>query len=135
MARSSGTGRCTNSASTATWFCVQCLTRLAQGLPISLLELNTFGHALCALLIYSMWWRKPLDVAEPELIPVQGKDMEEIVAALWVECKYEVYQRFQKREKHGELCFFMSSEPSGPVKDDSPVCEFQGMTFSPGKFL
>jgi hypothetical protein len=35
----------------AFWFCIQCLARLSQGLPITLLELNTFIHALCALLI------------------------------------------------------------------------------------
>ncbi|EON66247.1 hypothetical protein W97_05640 [Coniosporium apollinis CBS 100218] len=50
------------------WFCIQCITRLAQGLSVSLLELNTFGHALCAMLIYLLWWYKPLDVSEPTLI-------------------------------------------------------------------
>lgn len=61
----------------ATWFIAQCLTRcgsteenftdwsangsvVAQHIPISLLELNTFGHAVCALLIYLLWWEKPL---------------------------------------------------------------------------
>ncbi|KAF2746280.1 hypothetical protein M011DRAFT_404567 [Sporormia fimetaria CBS 119925] len=46
----------------ATWFCVQCLGRLSQSLPITLLGLNTFVHALCALLIYLLWWNKPLDI-------------------------------------------------------------------------
>ncbi|KAL8892827.1 MAG: hypothetical protein Q9192_005549 [Flavoplaca navasiana] len=52
----------------ALWFCFQCLTRLSQSLPISLLELNTFGHALCTLAIYIFWWHKPLDIEEPTLI-------------------------------------------------------------------
>ncbi|RSM09198.1 hypothetical protein CEP52_004258 [Fusarium oligoseptatum] len=39
-------------------------------LPSSLLELNTFGHALCALLMYCLWWYKPLDIGEPVQIPV-----------------------------------------------------------------
>lgn len=52
----------------AIWFCLQCITRLAQGLPISLLELNTFGHSVCALLIFLLWWDKPFDVAQPFLI-------------------------------------------------------------------
>jgi hypothetical protein len=33
-----------------------------------LLELNTFGHAICTLLIYLLWWDKPLDVEQPTLI-------------------------------------------------------------------
>lgn len=52
----------------ATWFVIQCLVRLTQDVPISLLELNTFAHALCALIIYGLWWRKPLDIEEPILI-------------------------------------------------------------------
>jgi hypothetical protein len=50
------------------WFCIQVVTRMAQNLPISLLELNTFAHALCALLIYCLWWDKPLDVEQPFVI-------------------------------------------------------------------
>ncbi|KAL9019840.1 MAG: hypothetical protein Q9185_002889 [Variospora sp. 1 TL-2023] len=52
----------------ALWFCVQCITRLAQALPVSLLELNTFAHALCTLVIYILWWHKPLDIDEPTLL-------------------------------------------------------------------
>jgi hypothetical protein len=58
----------------ATWFCVQCIFRLSQNLTICLLELNTFAHALCALLIYMVWWSKPLDVEEPSLLVGDGKD-------------------------------------------------------------
>ncbi|SPO01171.1 uncharacterized protein DNG_03918 [Cephalotrichum gorgonifer] len=74
----------------ALWFCVQCLSRFAQRLPISLLELNTFGHAFCTLLIYCMWWEKPLDIEEPELIPVQGEDMEKLVAAMCVSSEVDI---------------------------------------------
>jgi hypothetical protein len=64
----------------ATWFCIQCITRLAQGLPVCLLELNTFGHAVCALFIYLLWWDKPLDVEEPTLI--QGRESHELCALM-----------------------------------------------------
>ena len=32
------------------WFCTQIVARLAQSLPISLLELNTFAHGICTIL-------------------------------------------------------------------------------------
>ncbi|KAK5745728.1 hypothetical protein LTR17_001229 [Elasticomyces elasticus] len=64
----------------ALWFCVQCITRLIQGLSISLLELNTFAHALCAFVIYGLWWNKPLDVEEPLLLQRAG--IEHLTAAL-----------------------------------------------------
>ena len=64
----------------AMWFCLQCVTRIIQGLSISILELNVFCHALCALLIYILWWHKPLDIGEPTLI--QGENIEEIFALM-----------------------------------------------------
>jgi hypothetical protein len=50
------------------WFCCQCIARLSQGLTISLLELNTFVHAICALLSYIFWWHKPLDISESTIL-------------------------------------------------------------------
>lgn len=54
----------------ASWFCVRCVSRLVEGLSISLLELNTFGHSICALIIYMQWWHKPLDIQQPLTIPL-----------------------------------------------------------------
>ncbi|KAL1629129.1 hypothetical protein SLS56_005572 [Neofusicoccum ribis] len=48
----------------AVWFSVQCIVRMAQGLSISLLELTTFAHCICALLIGAFWLQKPLSVQE-----------------------------------------------------------------------
>ncbi|PMD62363.1 uncharacterized protein K444DRAFT_627311 [Hyaloscypha bicolor E] len=56
------------------WFIIQCISRLAQGLPISLVELNTFAHTVCTLLIYYFWWDKPLDIEEPTKI--SGKSVQ-----------------------------------------------------------
>lgn len=64
----------------AFWFCVQTIIRLCAGIAISLLELNTFAHALCALLVYVLWWHKPLDIAEPTII--KGKHWEEMCTLL-----------------------------------------------------
>ena len=60
----------------AVWYCVQCVDRLVQGYSIGLLELNVFGHALCALLIYSLWWHKPLDVSEPTILEQSERSWE-----------------------------------------------------------
>ena len=57
----------------ASWFCLQCFARIGQRLPISLLELNTFGHSICALLVYCLWWDKPLDIGEPISLHVQDR--------------------------------------------------------------
>ncbi|KAL8782075.1 MAG: hypothetical protein Q9213_005716 [Squamulea squamosa] len=65
----------------ALWFIAQCITR-SQRIPISLLELNTFGHAFCALLIYLLWWEKPLDVDFPTI--VHGETLRKLCALHWI---------------------------------------------------
>ncbi len=69
----------------ALWFCLQCISRLAQALPVSLLELNTFGHSLCTLLIYLLWWHKPLNIDEPTLI--QHQKLQPLFAYMWMTSK------------------------------------------------
>ncbi|KAF8856437.1 hypothetical protein BDZ45DRAFT_745482 [Acephala macrosclerotiorum] len=49
----------------AGYMIVQCATRVASKLPISLLEVNTLGHVLCALVMYSFWLNKPQDIHTP----------------------------------------------------------------------
>jgi hypothetical protein len=56
----------------ALWFSVQCLARVAQGFPVTLLELNKFAHSTCALVVYILWWDKPLDVEQPTCLPIHG---------------------------------------------------------------
>lgn len=65
------------------WFCSQCIVRLALCLPICLLELNTFAHALCALFIYGLWWNKPFDVEQPTYIAARG-DMVPVQAYMYM---------------------------------------------------
>jgi len=64
----------------ATWFVAQCITRLAQGLSLSLLEINTLAHTACTLIIYALWWNKPLNIAPPTLI--SGTQMHSVCAYL-----------------------------------------------------
>lgn len=47
------------------WMIVQCITRKASGLPVTLLELHIAIHVFCALIMYLLWWDKPQDIGEP----------------------------------------------------------------------
>lgn len=55
---------------------------VAQRIPISLLELNTFGHAICALFIYLLWWEKPFEVDIPTI--VESDVLLDMFALAWV---------------------------------------------------
>ncbi|KAI5803608.1 hypothetical protein DFH27DRAFT_652746 [Peziza echinospora] len=46
----------------AFWMFVQVIGRLVQPLPVALLELHTGLHAVCAMVMYIVWWNKPKDV-------------------------------------------------------------------------
>lgn len=62
----------------AGWFLVQCIARLAQRLPLTLLELHVLAHVGCAFGMYVLWIEKPYDVGAPIL--VQDKRVVDLVA-------------------------------------------------------
>ncbi|KAL8712480.1 MAG: hypothetical protein Q9220_003328 [cf. Caloplaca sp. 1 TL-2023] len=45
-----------------TWTILQCLSRKAVSLPLSILEVHILVHAGCALIMYGLWFNKPLGV-------------------------------------------------------------------------
>lgn len=69
----------------AAWFCIQCIARFAQGLPVSLLEVNTLAHAVCSLASYAFWWNKPKDLVEPTRII--GDEADAVATLLYTQSK------------------------------------------------
>lgn len=39
------------------WMVIQCIARKAAGYPLTLLEIHTMVHVVCALTIYVLWWK------------------------------------------------------------------------------
>jgi hypothetical protein len=61
------------------WTLLQCISRAAQGYPLTVLEVHTLVHAACAMLMYAFWFRKPLNVGDPSLVdcdPVEDVALE-----------------------------------------------------------
>ncbi|KAK3377186.1 hypothetical protein B0T24DRAFT_524400, partial [Lasiosphaeria ovina] len=54
-----------------TWMAVQCAFRAAWGLPISLLEIHTLVHVVCALAMYIFWFRKLANIGEPKVVDTE----------------------------------------------------------------
>jgi hypothetical protein len=54
--------------------------RLVTRLPITLLEVNTLGHVLCALTMYAFWFHKPLGVSDPVVL---SEDWARPLLCLW----------------------------------------------------
>jgi len=52
----------------AGWFIVQCIARVAQDLPLTLLEIHVLAHVFVALLMYLFWFSKPYNALSPIVI-------------------------------------------------------------------
>lgn len=90
----------------AGWMIVQILGRLALGLPITLLEINTLGHILCALIIYLLWWHKPQTISEPTRL--SGPWVKSLYAYMYVSSKIDdagshYYGKFRRKQPKPEL--------------------------------
>ena len=55
-----------------TWMILQCVSRKVAGYPLAALEVHTLVHACCALIMYILWFRKPLDINESTLVSTEG---------------------------------------------------------------
>ncbi|KAF2128117.1 hypothetical protein P153DRAFT_48351 [Dothidotthia symphoricarpi CBS 119687] len=67
----------------AGWMIIQTISRVQQDLPVTLLEINTCGHIICAFALYLLWWRKPLDVKDAFLI-LREDWVDPFVALMWM---------------------------------------------------
>ncbi|KAI5814468.1 hypothetical protein BZA77DRAFT_356730 [Pyronema omphalodes] len=52
----------------AAWMVLQCVLRKINSLPVTLIELNTLCHVICALVMYYFWWKKPLNIGKPIMV-------------------------------------------------------------------
>ncbi|KAI5849903.1 hypothetical protein BZA05DRAFT_355039 [Tricharina praecox] len=89
----------------ALWLVVEGAGRLTSGLPLTLLELHTIMHVLCAVAIYAFWWHKPMDIRYPVLL-----HLEPSLAA-------RIYRSFDGSRNYGAPDFEIPI--SGPHTEDA----------------
>jgi hypothetical protein len=122
------------------WFCTQLVARLAQSLPISLLELNTFAHGICTLFAIYFWWEKPQDIEQPTLLPLNRT--QPLCAFLWMHSKlnenrlaYGKSRTFFEYKGFAEAQFWTpminggSGEPSGKPAGGKHTMTVSGLVF------
>ncbi|KAF3310279.1 hypothetical protein TWF173_009868 [Orbilia oligospora] len=67
----------------ACYIIVQAISRLVARMPISLLEVNTIGHVICALTLYLLWWNKPLELDHPQILPYE-QALEPVISLMYM---------------------------------------------------
>lgn len=102
-----------------TWMILQCITRKASGYPLTPLELHTLVHAGCALIMYALWFRKPLDIKQPTMVSVNG--FKETVALMLIRSvglgwkpygNFERPKQFLKARSYGAFSFWPGERAS-----------------------
>ncbi|KAL8687714.1 MAG: hypothetical protein Q9218_006194, partial [Villophora microphyllina] len=86
-----------------TWTVLQCLSRKVVGLPLSVLEVHVLVHAGCALMMYTLWFNKPLDVEAS--LDVTSRIPDEVLALMLVRT-----HRFGT-EPHGNFAQALDYQP------------------------
>jgi hypothetical protein len=110
----------------AVWCLLQYIGRLASQLPVTLLELHTLGHALCAITIYMSWWHKPLDVRDPHVLP---DELECLCAYMWMCDEVNNHLDWHVPRENYDGSYIRLSEPEFGVReriDDHPVALRKG---------
>ncbi|KZP20616.1 hypothetical protein FIBSPDRAFT_954324 [Athelia psychrophila] len=59
------------------WFVVQCITRRAEHLPVTSLEVMTLAYTVMTVAMYIVWWAKPLNVSCAVRVPEEEIEREE----------------------------------------------------------
>ena len=113
----------------AMWCLMQYFGRVASHLHVTLLEVNTLAHAICALAIYACWWSKPFDIRHASVLPAQSVPPS-LCAYMWMCCGIST-GTFEYQGSHEAFYIDLSSEDQAvtnevqPIKDE-PVELVQG---------
>jgi hypothetical protein len=91
---------------------MQCISRAAQHLPISLLEITTAGHSLYTLLTYILRAQKPMNISRPTLIAIRDKKLRRLAAYMFTcsPLSGPVATKFSGREHICEFDWIMTEK-------------------------
>ena len=77
----------------ALWMLVQVLGRVATDLPVTLIEVNTLAHVVCALITYVLWWFKPKEIHSPTRL--QGDWVAPVCSYMYMTSKMSGWKKHQ----------------------------------------
>ncbi|KAG1750991.1 hypothetical protein EDD22DRAFT_915690 [Suillus occidentalis] len=93
------------------WFVVQLIARTAQGLPVTLLEIDTLGVVALACIAYAFWWKKPKDIRRPYIVHWNSEAND---PSLCGNLENIYYYSCIRRSVVRPLLFGISDQKSGP---------------------
>ncbi|KAK3322625.1 hypothetical protein B0H66DRAFT_620331 [Apodospora peruviana] len=124
-----------------------CVQGLLSAWGSAFLELITFGHALCTLVTYVIWWSKPHDIEEAVQLLIHAGPESQVVAAMCMASKLDcdnpeielirqVGERVRGRTDKSEMLVELTHQGTlyeswkvvkgGPIPNDRPIWSLQG---------
>ncbi|KAL8801839.1 MAG: hypothetical protein Q9182_004189 [Xanthomendoza sp. 2 TL-2023] len=107
----------------AIWMLAQIISRLKGRLPITLLEVNTLAHIICAIIIYALWWNKPKLINEPTKL--RGHWAPPIAAYMFMSSQISGWRRARpgilKKDWIDPEISILAFNPPGPVTSSIPT--------------
>ena len=104
------------------WAILNSTSRLALGYPITVLEIHTLVHAACALLMYALWWKKPMDIQNSIIIKTDNfrhsQAFREKLALMLIRHPGSAYRPFTNFEMPNTWARFVSWEEPYPLVGD-----------------
>lgn len=84
------------------WFAIQLITRIAEGLAITALEIHTVVHVVCAILIYVLWWNKPYAVGR-SVVLTNGASVKIAALYLFVSVLHDRHEKSLLRHARAKI--------------------------------
>ena len=116
----------------AGWMVIQCIARVAQSLPLTLLELHTLIQTIYAIFMYFLWFKKPYNLKIPTRVRVDERMLQELMKI------YETYVHAleQRNEHYPPYGFTKLAQPTSLSVSTSRLPQFlQGLSHSPNYWL
>lgn len=85
------------------YFGLQCAGRLGMGIPVTTLEVSTAVFAVYALVIYMLWWNKPVDIDMPIVFTTNQAAFDRVVCLHKSSMPRTPYWKEYKYGDHGSV--------------------------------
>jgi hypothetical protein len=104
----------------AFWMVINVIARKASGLPSTLIELNVVVHVVVTVVVYTLWWNKPLSVQNAVILNLSVGNSDDTEGSLSVQDATEVTCNLSAEnsdETHSLLSGRNHNIPSSSIKD------------------
>jgi hypothetical protein len=108
------------------WIVGQAIERKVAGYPITLLEVHTIVHVVCAVVMYGFWIRKPFNVQDPTVIDFRDR-LDILAFMLQISSQRESLGGFDYKLEFGEkriwnptFLWYANTQPALLDVEDTP---------------